>query len=232
MTHSDVTISVICHSAFDECRRCLSVVLNSREGARLILTANGNAEAAEYFEKIAMQREGVEVIYNLQNLGFIGPSNVAFDRCETRFFVLINDDAVPPPDWLDKMKACFTEPKVAIAGPGDRWLDERFVGHRWRGGLPMQPDFIEGSCMMVRVAALRVLGEPLFWKELQWAYADDADLCLRIRQLGYLISVADFSITHKSGTTTRTVPHLHDAMRKNFALCEAKWREYLRMRKF
>lgn len=232
MKHSDTTISVICHTAFIECQRTLSAVLDSREGAKLILTANGNAEAAEYFEKIAMQREGVEVVVNTQNLGFIGPSNLAFDKCETDFFVALNDDALPPPDWLDKMKAPFADPRVVITGPGGRWLDHHFVGHRWWGGLPMEPDFIEGSCFAVRVVTLRDHNEPLFWKELKWAYCDDAELCLRMRKLGYKIVVTDFNLIHKSGTTTRTVPHLHDEIRKNFVLCEAKWKDYLRTRKF
>lgn len=232
MTHADTTISIVTYSALAEAKRCLQAVLASRGGAKLILTANGTQEAADYFETLAMREPNIEVVVNTHNLGFIVPSNHAFGLCDTEWFVLINDDAVPPPDWLAKLKVCFDHDKVAIAGPGDRWLNTEFIGHRWRGGMPIMPDYIEGSCMMVRVSALHESGEPLFWEELQIGYCEDAELCLRMRAKGYTISVADFSIFHKSGTTSRTVPELHDAIRGNFVKCKAKWSHYLKTRTF
>jgi len=231
MTHSDTTISVICHTALEECKRTLRTVLDSREGAKLILTSNGNPDAAEYFETLARQREGIEVVVNTQNLGFIAPSNSAFMECETEFFVLLNDDAIPPANWLDRLKSAFID-KVAIAGPGARWLNHDFIGRKWRAGMPMEPDFIEGSCMMIRCSALRENREPLFWPELKLAYCEDADLCLRVRKIGYEIAVTDFPLQHKAGTTTRAVPFLHDTMKENFAKCAQKWRSYLKTRNF
>lgn len=230
MKHSDVTISILTHTALDECRRCLSAVLNSREGAKLILTANGNAEAAEYFEKLAMQHENIEVIVNIQNLGFIGPNNEAFRRCETRYFVMLNDDAIPPPEWLDKMKDALAHPDAVISGPSERWLSGDFVGRSWRGGTSMEPEFIEGSCLMLKSSLVRPYG--LFAPDLAWAYCEDADLCLRMRQIGLTIHKADFILEHRAGTTSREVPHLHDAMRQNFVVCKNRWARYLQTRRF
>jgi GT2 family glycosyltransferase len=232
MKHSDVTISIVTATALEEAKRTLRVVLDTREGAKLILTANGNPDAAEYFTMLARQREGVEVIVNAENKGFIAPSNVAFEKCDTPFFALLNDDAIPAANWLDKMKAVIAPENVAIAGPGERWLDQDFVGHKWRAGCPTQPDFIEGSCLMVKAYLLRDLKEPLFWDELKLAYTEDADLCLRLRSRGWEMAVADFALEHKAGTTTRAVPFLHDAMRLNFGLCQKKWAGYLRTRRF
>lgn len=231
MKHSDVTISLITHSATEECKRTLSAVLDSREGAQLILTSNGNEEIANHFDHIAKQREGVRTIFNSANEGFIAPSNWAFTLCETPFFVALNDDALPPSNWLDKLKEAIAPERVLVSGPGDRWLDPNFIGHKWRGGLPMQPDFIEFSCAMVKADAVKALGDPLFWPELKIAYGEDADTCLRLRSLGYEIGVADFAIQHRGGTTTRTVPQLHDIMRENFSKCRTKWAGYLKTRK-
>lgn len=226
MKHSNCTISIICHSALEECKRCLREVLDSREGAKLILTANGNAEVAEYFEKLATQRENIEVVVNIQNLGFIGPSNHAFDLCDTEMFVLLNDDAIPAPDWLDKLKVALAPENTVIAGPKGFRLDENFVGGK--PGLPI--DYIEGSCLMLKTDEVRATG--LFAKELAWAYCEDADLCLQMRSLGYDIAVADFTLYHKAGTTTRTVPHLHEFIRNNFEVCRKRWGHYLKTRKF
>lgn len=232
MKHSDVTVHIVTATALEACRKTLSVVLDTREGAHLILTSNGNPEAAEYFQSIANMRENVTVIVNAENKGFIKPSNWAFSLCDTPLFVLLNDDAIPPPNWLDKLKEAIAPLDVFVAGPGERWLDQNFVGHQWSGGMPMEPDFLEGSCLMVKADAMKSFGMFLFWPELKIAYCEDADLSLRVRQLGYKIAKADFAIQHKSGTTTRTVPELHDAMRENFGLCREKWSHYLKTRSF
>lgn len=232
MKHSNVTVSIVTHTAFEQCKRTLEAILPTLEGATLILTANGNVEAARYFSAFSALSENVKTFANPNNLGFIEPSNRAFDKCQTPLFVLLNDDAIPPADWLDKLKAAFDHDKVAITGPGDRWLNKDFIGHRWRGGLPLMPDYIEGSCMMVRTSTLSDNKEPLFWDELKIAYCEDADLSLRVRKLGYTLAVADFTLIHKAGTTTRTVPELHDTIRGNFVKCRDKWRHYLKTRTF
>src|SRR5688572_8335921 len=141
MKHSDVTISIVCYNALEEVKRTLSAVLDTREGARLILTSNGNPDVAEYFGLIASQRDNVGVCVNVFNRGFIEPNNRAFDACETPYYVTLNDDAIPAPAWLDKMKADLSPDDVVIAGPGGRWLDDSFVGHRMSPRWPY-PDFI------------------------------------------------------------------------------------------
>ncbi len=226
MKHSDVTISILCATAFEECKRCVASVLATREGATLILTSNGNLAVSEYFERIAMENENVLLIFNTANLGFIEPNNHAFSLCETPFFVMLNDDAVPPPDWLEKLKTALADENTVIAGPNAFRLDENFVGGK--RGIPH--DYIEGSCMMVKVDAIRPHG--LFSDYLSFAYCEDADLCLRMRSLGYEIKQADFGLYHRPGTTSRTVRHLHEAMRKNFEVCKEKWGHYLKHRTF
>ncbi len=222
---TDVTISILTHNLGPHTVRCLKAVMDSCGDAVLILTANGSSEAADLFRSIAEDNKNVTVMDNPVNQGFIHPNCIAFSLCKTAYFCLLNDDAIPAPEWLDKMKQAFVDdPKCAVSGPNGRHLDNDFIGRRL--GLM---DYIEGSCMMVRS---EFMSRPLFSPELQWAYCEDADLCLRMREKGYTIKQVDFELDHRPGTTTRTVPQLHNAMRKNFEVCRKRWAYYLKHRTF
>lgn len=226
MIHSNVTIHVVTYTALVEAARCLKAVMATRQGAKMILTANGNQAVADYFHWIAANFPDVKVRVNRENQGFIFPTNEAFRECDTEFFAVINDDAVPPPQWLSMMKAKFTDSKMAVVGAkgGCTTLDPNFVGHKGN-----QLDYIEFSCAMIRC---ELMTTPLFSPYLKFAYGEDADLCLRVRERGLLIAQADFAIEHNRNTTSRKVPGIRHIMADNFATCRKRWGYYLKHRKF
>lgn len=226
MIHSDVTIHVVTYTALAESARCLKAVLSTRQGAKVILTANGNRLVADYFNWIAASFPDVKVRVNRENQGFIYPTNCAFAECETDYFAVINDDAVPPPHWLSMMKAKFTDSKMAVVGAkgGCTTLDPNFVGHKGN-----QLDYIEFSCAMMR---RELMTKPLFSDYLKHSYGEDADLCLRVRERGLKIAQADFTIEHSRNTTSRKIPGIRAIMERNFKVCRERWGYYLRHRKF
>lgn len=224
MNHSDCTISIVTFNALDHAKACLKAVLASRGEAKLVLTSNGNADVTDFFRSVSGAYPDVSVIVNDRNHGFIAPNNLAFDGCASDFFVLLNDDAIPPPNWLDNLKRAFDDPAVAVAGPsgGCCTLNDRFIGYRG----PVL-DYIEGSCMMVRARYIRgIQGRGLFSTYINFAYGEDADLCLRVRRAGLAIKRCPFTIKHARSATTRTVPGLGSIMRQNLMVCAEKWRPY------
>lgn len=226
MIHSDVTIHVVTFTALAEAARCLKVVMANRHGAKLILTANGNQAVADYFNWIAANFPDVRVKANQKNEGFIYPTNEAFSECSTDFFTVINDDAVPPIQWLSMMKAKFIDDKMAVVGAkgGCTTLDANFVGHRGN-----HLDYCEFSCAMMR---RELMPSPLFDESLKFAYGEDAFLCLLLREQGYKIAQADFILEHNRNTTSRRIPEIRAIMEKNFATCRKRWSFYLKHRKF
>lgn len=228
--HADVTISIICHNQLAHAKRCLRSVIPELHGAKLFLTSNGNEEVREFFMSVYNSTPMVCVNVRGVNEGFIGPSNEAFDSCNTRYFVLLNDDAVVPENWLTKLKAPFDDPKMAITGArgGGCTLTNNFIGYK--GPIV---EFIEGSCMMVDVEKVRpLLPHGLFAPYVSWAYGEDADLSLRVRQRGYRIAHADLSIEHVRSATTKTIPGLGAIMQRNFIECSKRWADYFKTRKF
>lgn len=226
MKHANVSISILTYTALDACKRTLAAILPTLDGAKLILTANGNPCAADFFYNTQAEYPDTVVAVNRSNMGFVIPNNMAFDRCYTEFFVLLNDDCIPPPDWLDKLKAAFTDPKCAITGARGtcQTLDTDFIGRRGN-----QLDYIEASCMMIRAS---MMTRPLFDPAIKFAYCEDADLCLRVRERGLTIAQADFACEHRRNTTSRHIPGIRHIMADNFATCRKRWAFYLQHRRF
>lgn len=229
MNHTDVSISVICYTALTKCQRLMDFLIAENSGATLILTANGDPEVSRYFNWLRANHPGVkiEVIHNQINQGFIGPSNLAFSLCETDFYVALNDDALPPENWLSMLKVPFMDPLMAVVGAKGacNTLDENFVGHKGN-----QLDYVEFSCAMVW--RKHIIGK-LFSDYLRFAYGDDADICLRLRERGLKIAVADFELKeHFRNTTSHTIPGIRHIMAQNFATCRKRWSYYLKHRKF
>ena len=230
MIHSDVTISVICYTALDKCRRLMTHLMEENSGARFILTANGNPQVSSYFNWLKANHPAVQidVIHNQLNQGFVIPSNLAFSLAGTEYVVLINDDALPPKDWLSMLKAPFAgDDKMAVTGAKGtcQTLDENFVGRHGN-----QLDYVEGSCMCIRRS--HIVGK-LFSDYIKVGYCEDADMCLRVRERGLKIAQADFKLVeHFRNTTSRTIPGIRHIMAQNFATCRKRWAFYLRHRKF
>jgi glycosyltransferase involved in cell wall biosynthesis len=57
----------------------------------------------------------VRLVRNTTNLGFAGGNNSALRHVSTPFAVLLNNDAVPQPDWLRTLLAAFDDPDVGVA---------------------------------------------------------------------------------------------------------------------
>lgn len=229
MTHSDVTISVLCFTALEKCKRLMEFLVAENSGAKLILTANGNPRVSEYFNWLRANHPtvNIEVIHNQINQGFIGPSNFAFYIARTEYVVFLNDDALPPKNWLSMLKVPFSDPMMAVTGAKGtcQTLDDNFIG---RPGN--QLDYLEFSCAMVKRSV--IVGK-LFSDYLRFAYTEDADLCLRLREKGYRIAQADFKLVeHFRNTTSRTIPGIRHIMADNFATCRKRWGFYLQHRKF
>lgn len=218
------TVSVLTFTALRQAKACIASVLQSTLPVNLILTANGNSEAGIYFRELASEFKFIRVFENSINLGFQTPNKNALLHCETEYFVMLNDDAIVPPDWLERMVMIFNlDPKAAIVGQKNACcsLDRNFIG--FKGS---RYEYVEFSCAMTRADLMREHG--LFADYLSFANCEDSDCSLRMRELGYRIYRAGFSIQHEVGATRKSVPELREIFLKNLAACRDKWGDYLK----
>lgn len=218
------TVSIVTYTALQQAKACIASVLNSTVPFNLMLTANGSHEAGKYFRELAEEFPNISVFENSMNLGFQIPNKNALIHCETPFIVFLNDDATVPPNWLEKLITPFDrDPDMALVGQNNAcWsLRDNFFGYQGK-----QYEYVEFSCAMARTDLMKEHG--LFSDYIEFANCEDSDCSLRMRELGYHISKADFAITHEVGATRKHVPGLAGIFENNLAACQTRWADYLK----
>lgn len=219
-------------------KESVEAVLASSEKFHLILTNQNSSDGTgEYFDEVKKRfGERVTVFHENTNTFFQPPNNRAYHMavekgCE--YFLCLNDDAIIPKYGLAKMMQLLDlNPNVAIVGAkgGCEELSPEFHGQ------PGRLDFVEGSCMMVRISALRKHRHTLFWDKLEGIYSEDSEISLFLQEKGYKIAKADFDLPHaRSQTVNRdfaTQAACKAFQDRNHALCVDRYSHWLKARRF
>jgi len=111
MTEAIVTIVIVNYNGEHLLPACLDAVARQDMPAgsyETIVVDNASRDAS--LELLSREYPWVYTIANPRNDGFAGGNNVALERVETPFVALLNNDAVPDPDWLRTLLATFDLP--------------------------------------------------------------------------------------------------------------------------
>lgn len=221
------TISVLTYTAVEHAKKCVdAILLEKRDDFELILTANGNEAARELFEKYQADHPSVEicVVNHDVNRGFIEPNKLVSDMAKGEYLVLINDDCIPPPGWLDALESPFRKwPSAAISGPKH---NASIIMPDCRGNRSTGPlEYIEFSCAMIKMEVIRKHG--LFIEGVSFAYGEDASTCLEYRRLGYTLHLVPITVKHAGQQTSKHVPQARQAEIKNHEVMRKRFGHYL-----
>lgn len=221
-------------------KNCIeSILANSTEGTyRLILTNNGSTDGTrEYFDQIASQFTQVTVVHEDENTGFQKPNENAFAAARllpAEYFICLNNDAEVPPGWLEKLAAPLdASPKAVISGPmtGCSRMNERM-----QGCDDTKLEFIEGSCLCVKIAPIHEKWGRLFAPYLDFIYHEDSDLSLRVQYAGMTIHKAPFRIKHRGSQTAGAHPQAKarcaEANARNEGVMLKVWAHWNKVRRF
>lgn len=185
-------------------RDCLESVLSQRGPADEIIVVD-NASTDGSVRLIQKGFPQVKLIENSRNLGFAGGANVGLRASAGRFLVLLNQDVVMLPGWLDALLEIFDMPGVGIAGCKLLYPDGK-IQHAggiicWPLGLPDhvgygQPDdgrwdelrdvdYVTGAAWGFRREVMEQIGllDEGFWP----GYYEEVDYCFRARQAGWRV---------------------------------------------
>jgi GT2 family glycosyltransferase len=196
--------------------------LASLEGVETICVDNGSTDGSD--ADVERRFPAVELVRNGANLGFAGGSNAGIRRALERgadWVLLVNNDAVVEPGIAKALtRAAAARPDAGLLACKVMFEDGQTVmyagasfnarlGYSGRRVGWGKPDHFQashdvaradGAAMAISRAALERVG---LLDEQLFAYVEDVDLSLRMREAGFaIVFVPDAVVRHKGSAST------------------------------
>jgi GT2 family glycosyltransferase len=163
----------------------------------------------------------VTVIRMNTNIGFAAGNNRALADCDTEFVALLNPDAFPEPDWLERLLAaaranadvtafgsrqlCHDNPEV-LDGIGDNY---HIGGFAWRErygirqqGQDLVSREIFSPCAAAALYRRQALVDAGGFDEDFFCYLEDVDLGFRLRLAGHKAMYVPDAVVHHVGSAS------------------------------
>ncbi|MCU0653455.1 MAG: glycosyltransferase family 2 protein [Candidatus Pacebacteria bacterium] len=213
-----LTVIIVNFNSFELLAKCLRhLSLQTVLPGRVFVLDNASTEG---FGKIKDLSGRVTVFKMTDNIGFAAGNNFALAECTTPLVALLNPDAFPEPDWIEKLLLAAEKypeysmfgsrlvsaqnPKL-LDGDGDRY---HVSGAAWREGhgrlfqkeaTPWEVFSPCAAAAMYRTEALREAGG---FDEDFFCYLEDVDLGFRMRLLGHRCLQVPSAVVHHLGSAT------------------------------
>ncbi len=195
-------------------------MVRSFEGLRythyeLIIVDNGSTRGGD-IEKV-LDYPQVKLIKTGKNLGFAGGTNVGIRASEGEYILLLNNDTVVNPNFLDSMVQVLEDnPKAGVVSPKIYFYDDP-MRFQYAGGTGINPltgrgffigykemdegqyDHIKqtylcsGACMMVRREVFEEIG---LLSERYFMYYEEHDFTERAQKAGWMCYYTANSFIH------------------------------------
>lgn len=213
-----------------------NTIKNSKRSYEILIGDNGSTDGSRDFLKTLVS-DKLKVFLNEKNLYYGGNMNNLAKHARGKFLVLMNNDLVLTPNWLEPMVEIFEKRKdIGIVGniqmiPTTGTMDHMGVAFI-PAGLPFHVsanqfprekytewNAVTGACVVIQKETfLKIEG---YDEKFKNGY-EDIDLCLRVKQTGLRVYTANKSIIyHYTSRSTDRASYLSD----NHILFLQRWRE-------
>lgn len=184
---------------------CLESLLYTIDKAcEIIVIDNGSSDGtAEYL----MGLSNIKVIANKENLGCAVAWNQGVEESQTPWIVILNNDTVLSPHWLDGLLDFAGEKKADIVSPAIREgeynydLAEYSREYVRRMRSVFRAGMAQGVCFMVQRRVFDQIG--LFDENFRIGQFEDRDFFRRARRAGLVLGTTGRSLIHHFGSVTQ-----------------------------
>jgi N-acetylglucosaminyl-diphospho-decaprenol L-rhamnosyltransferase len=213
----DVAAVVVTHESANVLERCLTALRD----ARLPVTVVDNASSDRTIELTRSAFPEATLVSLPENVGFGAAANIAIEKLDHDFVLLLNPDAWPLPGSVDRLlETAATHEQAAIVAPALETPDGRSQRSRipyptpWWTGSPAVSSFVSrrrrrggsqgfavGAALLIRTRPFRLAGgfDPCFF-----LFYEEVDLCLRLERAGWqIVSSPEARFVHLGGSSTR-----------------------------
>jgi GT2 family glycosyltransferase len=217
-----ISVIIVTFNSSPHLSHCLSAL--SRQTITdfdVIIVDNGSTDGSADVIKVQYSTLSMHIHQLLKNIGFAAANNMGVRMAQGKWVVLLNADAFPEPDWLEKLVeaaemhpeyAAFSSRQISanatefLDGAGDAY---HISGMAWRNclGYPaaqygQESGEVFSPCaaaaMYLRDAFLEVGG----FDEDLFSYYEDVDLGFRLRLAGYKAYYVADAVVHHVGSAT------------------------------
>lgn len=236
---ADLTsLILLTHNDGGYLKKCLESVRRHTAGPHeIIVVDNGTTDGSVNF----LRREtDLRLCRSERNVFFAAGCNIGLRHARGRYAVLLNADVVVTPSWLETMvRRVKRDPTVGLAGPYTNHAagaqrvarpgytslkDLDAFARRWareHEGGRLYPPRLDGFCLLIRREVLDRVG--LLDERFGPGGYEDYDYCLRVRQAGYRLMLAEEAYVHHHGGRGYAGKDYENLRRRNRELLVEKW---------
>lgn len=209
-------------SDLDKCITSI-VEKSTYKNYEIIVVENNSTDPQtfKYYDEIVQKHPQVKVIYwEGQGFNYSKINNYGFESAKGEHIILLNNDIeILTPDWIEQMLmfsqrkdvgavgamlyypddtiqhagviiGIGADPEMAVAGHSHKYFKRGEYGYASRLCLAQNLSAVTAACVMIRSEVYKEVGG----LDESFAVAfNDVDLCLKIRQAGYLIVWTPFA---------------------------------------
>lgn len=232
-TKYDLSILMVTMDNLGYLRNTIHDVLKYTKDFELIIYQNARVEGSAvsaYLDDLCMKSKSINLVKDKKNSGFLEPNNAIAKKAKGKYICLLNDDMTLCKDWaktmIDKLKSDETLAQIGVSDTCTA------ISHDGCGTHGHATEYVEASCMIMPRKIYDEYG--LFdEKNLHFAYQEDSDLSLRLREQGWNIATIDVPIVHHREKTSSIIKEdLRGYQAKNRSYFLDRWKHYLKNRTF
>ena len=235
----DISIIIPVFNCLDLTRACIASLeetIGRRDDFEVIFADDASTDGTSDWLK-SLPAPRYRFVRLESNCGYAAANNAAVKMARGRYLVLLNNDTVLLPGWLEAMiRVLVRAPQAGVVGNVQREADSGLIDHLGvlftLGGYPVHagkdsvspPDeeylqwpAVTAACCAMRRDLFTQLGG--FDEAFQNSY-EDTDFCLKASEAGHQIYVANRSVIYHHVSAS---PGRKDNDVRNFAIFWARW---------